>query len=307
MFQLFKDPKYDFLGYRKVFLGISALVCAAGIWACFQIGNGKAPLGTDFGGGVLLHYGAQKDLEVEAIRGALKNAGYPEAQIQQVRTTGQSGFRLIVRIKRELTSEVGTTGGKVLSSLSAAFPEAGFKLEGSDEVGPVVSARLRDDAFKAFALAMVGILLYIAMRFAFRNGVISVFTTVHDILAIVAFVVLQGMEFDLLTVTAILTIAGYSLNDKVVIFDRIRDNLKIRMGDSYSGLVNLSLNETLNRTIVTGGSTLLALVPVYFLGGEVLHNFSLVLIFGIIAGTYSSIFVASPLLVEWQQSAAKRG
>lgn len=307
MFQLFKDPDYNFLKFRRALLALSVLLCGVGLWACALLWQGKAPLGTDFGGGVLLHYAAPKTVELEAIRGALKEAGYPEAQIQQVREETHSGFKLIVRIKRQITSEVGTTGGKVLGNLQKAFPDAGFTLEGSDEVGPAVSARLRDDAFKAFSLAMVGILFYIAMRFAFRNGVISVFTTVHDILVIVAFVVFMGMEFDLLTVTAILTIAGYSLNDKVVIFDRIRDNLKVRMGEAYPSLVNLSLNETLNRTVITGGSTLLALIPVYFLGGEVLHNFSLVLIFGILVGTYSSVFVASPLLVEWNQIGSKKG
>jgi preprotein translocase SecF subunit len=306
MFQLFKEPRYDFLRYRRVFLALSALACAAGVYACWLLSQGKAALGTDFGGGVLLHYSAKQDLEMEAIRTSFGRAGYSDAQIQQVKDGQRQGFRLIVRIKRELGSEVGKTGDSVLSVLSKDYPQAGFALEGSTEVGPAVSAKLRDDAFKAFALSMVGILFYIAFRFAFRFGVISVITTVHDILVTVAFVVFAGMEFDLLTVTAILTLSGYSLNDTVVIFDRIRDNLKLRMSEAYPTIINSSLNETLNRTVITGGSTLLALIPVYYLGGEVLHNFSLVLIFGILVGTYSSVFVASPLLVEWNQVGSKK-
>lgn len=306
MFQLFKDPRYDFLRFKRALLVGAALVCGAGVYGGFLIAEGRANLGTDFGGGVLLHYSAKAGTQVDAVRDALKGAGYPDAQIQEVRGQDAGIFRFSVRIKRELTRDVGATGGEVLKALAAAFPDGGVALEGSDEVGPAVSARLRDDAFKAFSLAMVGILFYIAFRFAFRNGVISVFTTLHDILAIVAFVVFLGLEFNLLTVTAILTIAGYSLNDKVVIFDRIRDNLKIRMNDPYPILVNGSLNETLNRTVITGGSTLLALVPVYFIGGEVLRDFALVLIFGIVVGTYSSLFVASPLLVEWHSAGSSK-
>jgi preprotein translocase SecF subunit len=299
MFHWFNEPKVPFIRFRRFFLGLSLVVVLAGIYATFLLWKGQANLGTDFGGGVLLHLSARKDLPVDRIREVLKSEALGESQIQQVREKGVEGFRLMVRIKREITGEVGKTGDTVLSLLTRAFPEAGFVLDGSDEVGPAVSLKLRNDAIQAFLISMICIMVYIAFRFDFRFGVISVIATIHDIFVMVGFIVLPGFEFNLLMVTAILTISGYSLNDTVVIFDRIRENLKHLADTDYPTLVNRSLNETLNRTINTGGTTIIALVPLYFFGGEVLRDFALVLIFGIFLGTYSSVFIAAPLAVEW--------
>ena len=302
MFHWFNEPKVPFIKYSRFFMALSALGMLAGVWAIFLLGTGRANLGTDFGGGVLLQYSAKRDLSVDRIRETLRGAGLGDAQIQQVKEKDVEGFRLMVRIKQELTGQVGKTGDETLALLSKNYPDAGFALEGSDEVGPAVSHRLRNDAIKAFLISMICIMVYIAFRFDFRFGVISVIATVHDILLMAGFIVLPGFEFNLLMVTAILTITGYSLNDTVVIFDRIRENLKHLAESDYPTLVNRALNETLNRTINTGGTTIAALVPLYLFGGEVLENFALVLIFGILMGTYSSVFIATPLAVEWHRA-----
>ncbi len=300
MFRWFNEPKIDFMKPRRFFMALSALGCLAGVYACLLLWQGKAKLGTDFGAGVMLRMSAANDVGIDKIRESLKQEGFPEAQIQQVKDDSGKGFSLVIKIKHDPSKEVGSIGDEVLASFNKNFTEAQFKLEGSDEVGPAVSQKLRDDAFKAFIIAMIGILLYIAFRFDFRFGVAAIITTVHDILVIVGIVILTGREFNLLQVTALLTLAGYSLNDTVVTFDRIRENLKFLLKDqTYTGLINLSVNETLSRTINTSGTVFLTLLPLCLIGGDTLKDFAFTLLLGVVVGTYSSIFVASPILVEW--------
>jgi preprotein translocase subunit SecF len=181
-------------------------------------------------------------------------------------------------------------------------------LEGSVEyVGPAVQKQLWQKAAWAITISMLCILIYIAFRFDFRFGVGALIATMHDVLAVLGIMVVFGHEFSLLVVTALLTLAGYSLTDTVVVFDRIRENLKIRRTEPMGKVVNDSINETLSRTINTSMATMVTVVVLYFYGGAVVHSFSLALILGIIVGTYSSIFVASPVVVEWNlRSPAKR-
>lgn len=300
MFQWFNEPKIDFMKPRRFFLALSALACLAGVYACVLLAQGKANLGTDFGAGVQLRMAAASSVEIDKIRQSLKEEGYPEAQIQQVKEDGPQAFKVIIKIKHHPEKAVGATGEEVLGLFNKNFPDAHFAVEGSDEVGPAVSQKLRDDATKAFMIAMVCILIYIAWRFDFRFAVAAIITTIHDVLVILGFIVLSGREFNLLQVTALLTLAGYSLNDTVVTFDRIRENLKFLLKDqTFTGLVNLSVNETLSRTINTSGTVFLTLLPLCFMGGDSLKDFALTLLMGVIVGTYSSIFVASPILVEW--------
>jgi len=300
MFRWFNEPKIDFMKPRRLFLGLSALACLAGVYACVLLWQGKANLGTDFGAGVLLRMSSANDVGIDKIRQSLKEEGYPEAQIQEVKDDSAKRFNLIIKIKHDPTKAVGSLGDEILGLFNKNYADAKFTLDGSDEVGPAVSQKLRDDAFKAFIIAMVGILIYIAFRFDFRFGVAAIITTVHDILVIMGIVILSGREFNLLQVTALLTLAGYSLNDTVVTFDRIRENLKFLLKDqTFTGLVNLSVNETLSRTINTSGTVFLTLLPLCFMGGDTLKDFAFTLLLGVIVGTYSSIFVASPILVEW--------
>jgi preprotein translocase subunit SecF len=301
MLQWFKEPKIDFMKFRRFFLGLSALGCLAGIYAVYLLYQGKANLGTDFGAGVQLRISSQKAVDLDPIRQTLKGEGFPEVQIQQVKDDSNSNaFKMIIKIKHDPSKAVGSIGEEVLSVFNKNFPDAHFVLEGSDEVGPAVSQKLRDDAINAFMIAMFGILIYIAWRFDFRFGVAAIITTFHDILVILGFVILTGREFNLLQVTALLTLAGYSLNDTVVNFDRIRENMRLLLKDqSFEGLVNLSINETLSRTINTSLTVFLTLLPLCVMGGDTLKDFAFTLLAGVIVGTYSSVFVASPILVEW--------
>jgi preprotein translocase SecF subunit len=300
MFRWFNEPKIDFMKPRRFFLGLSALACLAGVYACVLLAQGKANLGTDFGAGVLLRMSSAMDVGIDKIRQSLKEEGYADAIIQQVKDETSNGFKLIIKIKHDPAKAVGSIGDEVLGVFNKNFPDAKFTLDGSDEVGPAVSQKLRDDAFKAFLIAMFGILVYIAFRFDFRFGVAAIVTTVHDVLVILGIVILTGREFNLLQVTALLTLAGYSLNDTVVTFDRIRENLKFLLKDhTFASLVNLSINETLSRTINTSATVFLTLLPLCIMGGDTLKDFALTLLLGVVVGTYSSIFVASPILVEW--------
>ena len=301
MFQWFKEPKIDFMKPRRFFLALSALGCLAGVYSAFLLYQGKANLGTDFGAGVLLRMSSANAVEIDKVRGSLKAEGFPEAQIQQVKDDSAKDFKMVIKIKHDSAKAVGSVGDEVLGVFNKSFPDAKFTLDGSDEVGPAVSQQLRDIAFKAFIISMIGILIYIAFRFDFRFGVAAVITTVHDILVVLGIVILTHREFNLLQVTALLTLAGYSLNDTVVTFNRIRENMKFLVKDrSFTDLVNLSVNETLSRTINTSGTVFLTLLPLCIMGGDTLKDFALTLLWGVIVGTYSSIFVASPILVEWQ-------
>jgi preprotein translocase subunit SecF len=173
-------------------------------------------------------------------------------------------------------------------------------------VGPAVSKQLWSQAVWAMTLSLLGIMLYIAFRFDFRFGVGALVATLHDVLAVLGLMVLLHHEFSLLVVTALLTLAGYSLTDTVVVFDRVRENLKARRTDPMAKVVNDSINETLSRTINTSMTVLLTTVVLFVWGGQVLHSFSLALILGVLVGTYSSIFVATPLVVEWDLRSPKR-
>jgi preprotein translocase SecF subunit len=307
MLQWFNEPKIDFMKPRRFFLALSALGCLAGIYGCLLLAQGRANLGTDFGAGVLLRLSSVNNVEIDKIRQSLKNEGYPEAQIQQVNDESSKGFKYIIKIKYDATKAVGSMGDEVLGVFNKNFPDAHFSLEGSDEVGPAVSQKLRDDALWAFLFAMFGILVYIAIRFDFKFGVSAVITTFHDILVIMGIIILTHREFNLLQVTALLTLAGYSLNDTVVTFDRIRENMKFLVKDrTFMQLINLSVNETLSRTINTSGTVFLTLLPLCFMGGDTLKDFALTLLLGVIVGTYSSIFVASPILVEWNLLSAPK-
>ena len=182
------------------------------------------------------------------------------------------------------------------------MPENPYTIDLISEVGPTVGKKLQKDALYAIAISMLGILIYVAWRFEFRFGVAAVIATLHDVLAVFAVFFVLDKELNLLIITALLTIAGYSLTDTVVVFDRIRENLRKGAKDELMPLINRSINEVLSRTLVTSGTTFLAVVALYVAGGEVIHDFSLALLLGIVIGTYSSIFVASPLLFIWKKA-----
>ena len=196
---------------------------------------------------------------------------------------------------------------EILETLKANFFLGSFHIAQVEMVGPKVGADLRRKAIAAITLALVGILLYITFRFRFRNAIAAIIALVHDVTITTSLFAMSGREFNLPIVAALLTIVGYSLNDTIVVFDRIRDNLKFLRREPLEKVINKSINQTLGRTLLTSGTTLIVVLCLYFLGGPVINSFAYVMIVGVIVGTYSSIYVASPVLVIWHQISPAKG
>ena len=293
MFTLIGKTNIDFVGKRYIGFVISASLTALGVWSVFQIGGNRAKMAIDFSGGTSMQVRFEKPVTSEDLRGALK-ADFPDAEIQQL----GSGSEFIVKM-RNLENQAGKTATRALEVLAKALPANKVSDSSSEEVGPAVSSKLRQQAISAFFIGMLAITIYIAFRFDFRFAVGAFVATLHDVLAVMGIMVFLQRDFSLLIVTALLTLAGYSLTDTVVVFDRIRENMKLRRTDGFGKIVNDSINETLSRTINTSMTTVLTVIVLFFFGGPVIHDFSLALIIGIAVGTYSSIFVASPVVVEW--------
>ncbi len=293
MFSLVPKTNIDFVGLRYIGFGISALLMCLGLYSMVLLGQGKAKLGVDFGGGSNVTLLLKLPVDVQQLRDAL-GKHFAGADIQSVKGSNTYLLRL---------PAVDQTIESVIAAAKLAIPKAlpGNEVTGvsMEYVGPAVSKHLWRQALWAVVVSLIGILIYIAFRFDFRFGVGALVATLHDVLAVLGLMVVFGHEFSLLMVTALLTLAGYSLTDTVVVFDRIRENLKTRRTEGIVTLVNDSINETLSRTLNTSMTTMLTMVVLYFWGGEVVRTFSVALIIGIVIATFSSIFVASPLVVEW--------
>ena len=294
MIEILGKTKIDFMGKRYYSFVLSGILVLLGLFAIIQVFRGHANLGTDFAGGTSVQLRFDGPVEVGSVREALGKANIPESNLQQF----SDSSRVLIRVKKEFAQQSRTLD-KIQEALKANLPERSFVVEGSDEIGPAIGKGLRRSATWAIVLSMIGILIYIAWRFDFRFGVAATIATFHDVLAVFGVFHLMGKEINLLLVTALLTLAGYSLSDTVVVFDRIRENLRARRKDPLGLVINSSINEVLSRTIVTGLSVFLVTLSFLFLGGEVLHDFSLAISMGIIVGTFSSIFVASALVLEW--------
>jgi preprotein translocase SecF subunit len=297
MIELLKDTNVDFIGFKKKAFILSAILVAIGLFAFLMVTMGKANLSVDFTGGTNMHIKSSRHVDISALRTALVEGGVGDVQIQEV------GGREEFLIKTKLTdTEKQKIQDKIVSVLSNHFKDNKFEILASNMVGPGVGRDLKKYAIIAACLALIGIIAYIAWRFTFVSGIAATIATFHDVVAILGVFYILNKEFDLLIITALLTIAGYSLQDTVVVFDRIRENMaKMKSKDDFGAVINKSINEVLSRTVVTGISTLIALGALMILGGEVLFDFSFALFIGLIVGTYSSIFVASPIVYVWRK------
>ncbi len=294
MIELIKNPNINFLGKRNIAFIFSGILVAIGIIAVVQIATGRANLGIDFAGGTAIQFKFEKPVALHAVRLALEKGGLKDFDLQDFPAVN----KMLIRVKKTET-ELGKVSDTVTNILSQAFPDNKYVIDSSTSIGPTVGNRLKADAAKAIAFAVVGILLYVAFRFQFKFGVGATIATFHDVLAVLGLFYLMGKEINLILVTALLTIAGYSLTDTVVVFDRIRENLKIKQRESVETVMNSSINEVLSRTIITSATVLLTSLSLFLFGGEVIHDFALAMILGVIVGTYSSIFVASPVVLVW--------
>jgi len=298
MLQILHKTNIDFMGWKNVSFAFSALLIILGIVGLVQIGRGKANLGIDFVGGTTVQLGFKEHITIDKARTALEKSGFQGATIQEV---GEGGNKILIRLR-----ESEGASDRVQAVFKQEFPDNPFEVVSIVEIGPVIGQALKRDALVAVAVSLIAIIVYIALRFEFKFGVSAAIATLHDILAVLGIFYILHKEINLLIITALLTLAGYSLTDTVVVFDRIRENLKRSRRDPLPAMVNASINEVLSRTIITSLTVVLVLVPLVLFGGDVLHDFSIALLMGVIVGTYSSIFVASPLLVVWHSKAGGR-
>ncbi|RME19226.1 MAG: protein translocase subunit SecF [Candidatus Zixiibacteriota bacterium] len=306
MFRLFGDTNIDFIGRRKISFTASALLVLLGLFALGMVLTGHANLGIDFAGGVMLQGHFDEPVSIDKLRAGLSKE-FPDVAVTELKDFEKPNAFIIKTKRPESETEGKQRLARIREVLATTFPNNTFTRDSEHIIGPAVGESLRKDAWWAVFISLIGILIYIAFRFDFRSGVAATVATFHDVLAVLGIMVLMGKEFDLLIVTALLTLAGYSLTDTVVVYDRIRENLRKYRGKAeFVPAVNRSINETLARTFNTSITVLFVVGVLFFFGGEVLRNFSLALILGVIVGTYSSVFVASPIVVEWEARSPKR-
>jgi preprotein translocase subunit SecF len=296
MIELVKNPKYDFMAIRNYAFVFSAVLLILGITGTVQIFRGKANLGIDLAGGTSIQGKFQKPFALDEIRSLLTQAGHGEATLQKV----EGENILLIKLRSVAGTEERMVADPVLKLLGEKLPGNPFAVESVSEIGPAIGHKLRRDATWALGISALAIIIYLAWRFEFKFGVTAAIATFHDVFAMVGIFWILGIEQDLLFITALLTIGGYSLTDTVVIFDRIRENIRLRKRNSFSETINLSVNDVLSRSLVTSITLLLAVLALLFFGGEVLHNFALALVIGLLVGSYSSVFVAGPMLVLWR-------
>ncbi len=297
----FSQTNYDFVSRRRLCLFLSAVVILVGLVSWLL--RGGLNYGIDFAGGTLVQVRFEREVPVGAIRGALGGLGLGDILVQNFGDARE----VIIRVERM----AGSLEGLAVRIEDALKSHIGipFEVRRIEAVGPQVGKDLRRKAFLALFYAMVGILIYITIRFQFRHAIAAITALIHDVLITVGVFSLVDKEFSLPIVAAILTIIGYSLNDTIVVFDRIRENTRLMRRTSLESIINTSINQTLSRTILTSGTTLLAVGAFYALGSEIIRDFAFALLVGIIVGTYSSIYIASPILIAWPgagQTAGRR-
>ena len=275
----------DFMGKRQIALVFSLVLIAISIGSIVARG---LSLGIDFTGGTLIEVGYSEPADLESVRKALVDSGHGDSTVQQFGTPRD----ILIRLASSPDADSARLSNEVFAALSRAA-DSKIELRRVEFVGPQVGDELAEDGALAVLVALIAILMYVAMRFEWRFAVGSVIALVHDVIIVVGLFALLQVEFDLPVLAAVLAVIGYSLNDTIVVFHRIRENFrKMRKGEPVE-IVNRSLNETLSRTLVTSLTTILVLLALFFLGGEIIHGFAFALLVGVLIGTYSSIYVAS--------------
>lgn len=295
MIELVKNTRIDFMRLRNYAFTFSGALVLLGLFGAFQAFRGAANLGIDLAGGTSIQVRFQKPVEMDHVRRLLAGAGHAEASLQ-----GVPGENILIVKVRGKAKEEKMLGEAIVGLLRQNLADNPFTVESVAEIGPAIGKKLRTDAILALTVAAIAIIIYLAWRFEFKFGVAAAAATMHDVFAIVGIFYLFGREMDLLFITALLTIAGYSLTDTVVVFDRIRENIRLRKAATFSQTVNLSVNEVLSRTIITSLTVLLTCLALLFFGGVALREFALALTIGVVVGTYSSVFVASPIVALWR-------
>jgi preprotein translocase subunit SecF len=297
--QIFKNPNYDFVRWRWYAIGLSLVVVLAG---ALHIWRNGLQLGVDFEGGTIVIAQFDQVPPLERIRETLA-ANMPGGGDAVVQQYGDPANRTVLVRVGHTGAETGTDLSREAEAVMAALQKGGFgnvSQQGTEIVGPVVGEQLKRQGIYATVLALAGILGYIAFRFQFSFAFGAVAATLHDLLVCLAFLSFFKYDITLNVIAGLLTITGYSVNDTIVIFDRVRENMRAMRRDNLSHIVNVAVNQTLGRTIITAGTTLLSVVALYLFGGEVLEGFAFTMLVGIISGTYSTVFIASSIAIMLQ-------
>jgi preprotein translocase subunit SecF len=306
--EFFRSSSIDWLGKKWYFLGFSLIFSIAGI--CSMLFWHGIPRGVDFKGGTQITVDFQQPPNEDHIRKALDAAGVHDYGVQRISgANGAAANDVVIALPESTAKDNAHDQGRteVENALTANYKDSGFSIQQIDIVGPTAGKQLQQQAGLATLYSLIGMLIYLWFRFELIYGVAAVVAVFHDTLITVGAFSLTNQEITLTVIAAILTLVGYSMNDTIVVFDRIRENLASSRRETLSSVVNRSINQTLSRTVLTSGLTFLTVLCLYLFGGEVLHGFSFALVIGILIGTYSSIAVAAPMLVAYQDWRAARG
>jgi preprotein translocase subunit SecF len=295
MLRLFANAQYDFISVRRWAYGITALFIIPGLLFLLVRGLNYS---IEFTGGTLVQVQSKGPADIAALRSGLDRHGLHGAEIQNFGAPNEFVVRARVAKAGTDANDTQATADAVQEALTTELGAGNFTILRTEAVGPKVGGELRTKAFLAIFLSFFAVLAYLAYRFEWRFGLAAVIATAHDIVATVAFISMANLEVSLTVVAAVLSMVGYSLNDTIIIFDRVRENLRKHKKESFAQILNRSVNETLPRSVLTHGTTLSSLLALIIFGGEVIRPFAWVMFFGVFTGTFSSIFIASPVLME---------
>jgi len=301
---ILRDTNINWLKYRWYFITISLVLFVVGAVDIYR--SGGLRYGIDFSEGTIVYAKFENTPEIDTIRQTLASSGLGEAVIQRYDQPDLNQVMIRMEREAEQTGELDTTANQILTTLQEQYQQNRLVDSSTEIVGPVVGQELRRKARNATILALAAMLIYIGVRFEFIYGVGATIAVVHDVLLTIGLVSIFGYEINLNVIAAFLTLVGYSVNDTIVIFDRVRENRRFLRRKSLDEIINLSINQTLRRTVLTSGITFITVLCLFLLGGEVLRSFSFVLVAGIVVGTYSSIAIASPVVSWWRRVRQKR-
>ena len=293
------DTRIDFIGKRNYALVISAIAILISFGSIFLHGGLK--YGVDFAGGILLQIKFSKSVGISEVRSALEATGSKDAMVQKF--GGENEF--LIRIEKS-SEDLETLSKKIQSSLQQKFMDKPLEVRRAEVVGPKVGKDLKKKALWAIGLSFAAILVYVAFRFhTFSYGLGGIVALVHDVIVTYGALSIADLEYSLTVLAVILTIIGFSINDTIVIFDRVRENIKKMRKENLETIFNISINETLGRTILTSGTVMMVVLILFFFGGAVIHDFAFTLVVGLVSGTYSTVYIASPVVLFWDRHITK--
>ena len=301
---ILRDTHINWLKYRWYFFSISLVLFLVGAVDIYR--KGGLRYGIDFSEGTIVYAKFENTPEIESIRQALANSGLGEVIIQRYDQPSLNQVMIRAERQAEPTGDLDTAANQILDTLRERYQENRLVDSSTEIVGPVVGQELRRKARNATLLALAAMMIYIGLRFEFIYGVGATIAVLHDVLLTLGLLSLFGYEISLNVIAAFLTLVGYSVNDTIVIFDRVRENRRFLRRKSLDEIINLAINQNLRRTLLTAGATFLTVLSLYLVGGEVLRSFSFVLVVGIIVGTYSTLAIASPVVSWWRRVREKR-